>query len=624
MIVHYIMDVNKTNNINDDDDDNEYYKCPVHHRCLEFLCRSCNVMLCANCSISACHRGHVIEDFDTVVQTLHSNGQLQQRLDELWLKTKENDLMIERFKKTEDEVTEYYSQLHEFLMVEEHKIKKPLRNEREKAEQNIQSILQEMKEINNVIATVSNYTNNKNRVGNDNENEQQQNHHHHHHQQQQLSPSTICTKRKYNEICQEKEKEKENSNKILMCEQEGEEREEEEEEAVIDEHLNLDICIEKVMKSIRDMGSVSELIEKNSAMFQVNQCEKPIELLHLVQKYMTLMKCNGDPNPPPSCVLRLLDIEKAQAFLGRIYELLDGEPTHDRANYLFTTGADGSFIFDISSSKWTKISDDPEHEHRRLPLYSVVSDGRCIYVFGGHNCSATYSRLCIESTSWDKSGAITTGEGGYGISACYDGARYIYLTGGCYNKINLKRIDRFDTQTLTFSRVGNMAQPRVGSYSFYHAGCIYIVGGVRERMDWPTVLVFDTVQGKLSTLIEDIGIVQLIISACFDGNDLIYILDKQKNFFTISISTKTKTVLSSPNITGCTTGTLSTIYLNTCNINSETYSLLYGEVYLIGGKQYGNHIYCVGSNTWHFVNDHDQQNRVSNGSIKFLKNKPKA
>ncbi|GAM18952.1 hypothetical protein SAMD00019534_021270 [Acytostelium subglobosum LB1] len=481
----------------------------------------------------------------------------------------------------ESNISQYYTQLHEFLRCEEHKIKRPLINEREETEKKVELLLEEIKFINFVKSSAASC-----RAGAGGEDVpspgsmdsgQLLNDHH------------LCSKRKYDEM---------DSDDSIDYDDEG----------------NIHMNIQSILDSIKSIQSVDQFINVNkNTLFKVGgglMARRPIEFMSMMGKCLEIRAANEALKPPTPYEITLHDIKQTKNTLASLYELYHEYDSRSHSTaMIFTTGETGSYILDVAKNKWTKIEDDSTR--RVQPLNSVVAAGSNVYVFGGVDLD-TYGCLSLDDLKWQTPLPITTGEGGSGISTCFDGQKYIYLIGGSHNKNNLSRIDRFNVHSKKFRRVGDIGQGRVGSLSFFHKDQVYIVGGLRRQSDWRSILAFNTKTLKVSTFMEDVGFKDWIVGSCFDGTDLIYILDKAKNLFSISISTKHRKLLA---VAPFQSDAICSVVFVQNTQSAECKGLLY---FLFGSK-IGNQYYNVGNDSWAKADDNDTVPcRIANGSARFM------
>ncbi|EFA75858.1 hypothetical protein PPL_10430 [Heterostelium album PN500] len=563
-------------------------RCSIHNKYLEFLCSTCNEIVCVKCCTSV-HRGHLIDDLESITQS----EQYTERLEYLWRLMNRCTVMIESFNKTEQKIVQHYNELHTMLMTEELKIKKPILDERREAETLLKTILEELKSLNIIIKS-------SNTLGGGGEDTKQL---------------------------------EDNDN---HSEKDSEDEKEEEEEDVNwnSKEMNSSVIIE----SIRDSSSINEFMSStiinglgngngnsssvgnghgngigsssghNSGLdsscsgSNISECfhENNYSLLKRIKEYSGSFKTNSY-KLPNHFDIRFEEerLENARSMLSNMYEIVDLEDDqpvvstcHHVINMLLTVGENGIHFFDLETLEWSQHKAE-DYEERLLPFNSLAATRDYIFIFGGSNKSNSYSRFNIATRQWDHSAPIQTKLGGCGISTCYDGSRYIYLIGGATKTGRVTRIDSFDTETMEFEHVGAMEMPRSESLSFYLDGIIYIVGGCDlAGKEIKNMLAFNIASGECTTYIEHMGFRERIIASCFDGHDKVYILDKERNFYSVSIKTKSKEILNPPLAISNSSNKHSMIF---CPKKFRQNS---SEILFIGGKTHQNHFYSVDKNKW--------------------------
>ncbi|EFA79657.1 hypothetical protein PPL_07516 [Heterostelium album PN500] len=168
------MNSNSNNNI-----------CGIHKKSFELICYDCNVLMCSVCSPK--HASHSFDHIDNIKANINNNEEdsktytdsnqlnnnnnnrikdiqrsIQTTFDSLKIKVVE----YEQLQQTEQEIESKFKELHEFLVVEEHKLKTTIVDSKQQLEQQIDKQIKIMKSLN----TVNNHINiNKNNNNNSND-----------------------------------------------------------------------------------------------------------------------------------------------------------------------------------------------------------------------------------------------------------------------------------------------------------------------------------------------------------------------------------------------------------------------------------------------------------------------
>ncbi|EFA83801.1 hypothetical protein PPL_02869 [Heterostelium album PN500] len=103
--------------------------------------------------------------------------------------------------------------------------------------------------------------------------------------------------------------------------------------------------------------------------------------------------------------------------------------------------------------------------------------------------------------------------------------------------------------------------------------------------DYNEIATFNLHTGDIETLVFDISSLNFVVSFCFDGRDLIYVVDEYGEFMRLSISKRTKEAIGFP---------ITAFY------NNAKYPMLYinNLIYFFGGKKHGDYIYSIETNKW--------------------------
>ncbi|GAM21174.1 hypothetical protein SAMD00019534_043490 [Acytostelium subglobosum LB1] len=281
---------------------------------------------------------------------------------------------------------------------------------------------------------------------------------------------------------------------------------------------------------------------------------------------------------------------------------------------VFTVGKEGGYLFNFKTLRWSQIGVKDNISLRKYSIHSVISTHNYLYVFGGSTSSDTYSRYYKgKRIELDCTGKIYGGKGGEAIAACYDNRKTIYLVGGQYDGFTLLRVVSMNTETKEFKWVCEFEYSRSGQYAFFHNGLIYVVGANAESSKTSDELAIWAVtpdSGKLTLVMNDCRIntktTKQLVACCFDGKDLIYILDAENYFYTISITTLHKSLHKSPTYRFITGDQYTMILFN----NKTT-------LMFIGGRAHGNQVYSIKDNFWTVIKDNDRVDRCSNGAVLF-------
>ncbi|EFA83445.1 hypothetical protein PPL_03593 [Heterostelium album PN500] len=138
--------------------------CSVHFKEFIFLCSTCSKLVCKQCCVSD-HSKHQFDDFDSIKEhELKTNG-YQDKISNLFDRLKTIKSTIDSLESTLSEITKFYEDIHNVLMVEEHKKKKPVEEQLELAKSLIPFVIEEINSLKVITNTIHHNENPKNPKG---------------------------------------------------------------------------------------------------------------------------------------------------------------------------------------------------------------------------------------------------------------------------------------------------------------------------------------------------------------------------------------------------------------------------------------------------------------------------
>ncbi|EFA79646.1 hypothetical protein PPL_07505 [Heterostelium album PN500] len=156
--------------------------CVTHKKSLKFICYDCNVLTCSICILN--HSGHSCDHIFNIKSSISNNNNddkttstddsqsnnnnnnrikdfqtsIQTTFDSLKSKVKE----YEQLQQTEQEIESKFKELHEFLVIEEHRLKKPIIDNKQQLEQQIDKQIKIMKSLSTVNNQITRFKSNNN------------------------------------------------------------------------------------------------------------------------------------------------------------------------------------------------------------------------------------------------------------------------------------------------------------------------------------------------------------------------------------------------------------------------------------------------------------------------------
>ncbi|EFA83860.1 hypothetical protein PPL_02930 [Heterostelium album PN500] len=571
---------------------NNEIRCPEHKKQCKIICYQCNQLLCTICLTDRFneHRNHTIQHINNIKNNLLSRSSSSKRsinnsddddnnnntadqydinskLLNVWISLKSLATRHQLLEFKESEIASYFRELHEYLVIEEHRLKKPIAHDLETIKQQIPKQINEMKSLVNIINTSN----------------------------------------------------KQEMNKLKKDEHlVGEEEEEDQHQQQQD--INYINTVQSTIESINQSDTMVEFIENNLLFKNDNDnlrgfygnVDDPLEMtniLELVNKHFLQFKSVARQEQQQSQMFdeyrfTIKPFDKKQ-FSSIIKQSIQKTITQ---TYIFS-GHQHRGVSLISLLDNSMIPINAESE-LFMTYNSFVAVDRHIYIFGGANqqnkATNQYSRFSLDLMCFDMLADIDGGvEGGRSISVCYDGSSHIYLVNGCTDVNNQvvrhHRIDRFNLNTHKFEKYYSfVASGSNHVLSFFFEGLLYSVPTTEQKL-----YIFNPVSKRLDTFSSE-RLFTRSFAACTDGNGNIYIHSTDMRFIRLNVTNKSVEYLAPA---ARFDSAIPMIYYQSKN---ESF------IYFMGGKDIGNYRYTIASNKWKPFLKHDHSQRVACGGALIL------
>ncbi|GAM19721.1 hypothetical protein SAMD00019534_028960, partial [Acytostelium subglobosum LB1] len=439
--------------------------CTVHNKKQKNICLQCNQLACAVCAVLQ-HKQHEMDHVDNIKAMIqqHKYGDtFNARLETLLGRFKVMSTSYQILDQSKCDLSEHFRQLHEWLIVEEHRLKAPIVEQLDKVTNSISCITGEIESINSIF----------------------------------------------------------NDSVPLSARDDI--------DTLIKEVATTQPTVEQFMNKTfpprQDDGFESMQISDTQLLTMVQQRIQHIKSPAQSEdyKYTTQLKIHTE---------RLIDVRKQ---IGRCFENIDLE-TRAKAeklhNHMLVVDREGWSLYSLDTRQW--VNHPRENEKTNVDKAVVYAQGH-VYCFGCMG-SSTYDKFSVADHQWRYDIPIDTIQGGYDISVCYDGNRFIYLVGGTeQDGHTLNRVDRFNIETQEFSHVGELPQDVDKATTFVKDGELYVACQFREIM----VMNLKTLQTRYLRLDLSLYIERMF---CFDSKDTLYCLDAH-GFFAVTLSTEKIVVL---------------------------------------------------------------------------------
>ncbi|GAM21781.1 hypothetical protein SAMD00019534_049560, partial [Acytostelium subglobosum LB1] len=527
--------------------------CDTHSLKTEFVCLQCNVLVCTDCLVQT-HNGHKIDHLRRIKQSLSTNDHqslwLTTRMEHLWKTLQLCASSYQSLEVTSKEVSDHFEQMFKLLMAQEHKIKTPINAQMTHIQSTINNIVNEIIDINHFIINQS---------------------------------SSYVGGERYDQSSRD-------SPKLLEAIMSS---------TSIDQFIKMpytqtllllsdDVDVDKPEPS--DDELLAKIGRHALHMRQVPYDDVSTHRLQAHRIKIDVGKLDQIKKQIESCFLLIEH--------GRNIAQIDIPIAN--VNIVAAHNNDLTML-SLQSSTWATIPDALGHNHDQVFTSFVYARGN-VYVFGGKDRQKKFLRYSlVDKQRFDND--ISGVNGGYYISACYDGEKNIYLVGGFdQNNKMRKRVDCFNIDTQKFSKVGQLTFGLAWPTIHFHNNTIYMVGGQRTMANSLASNHRDVIAFNVRTMVTQTYIAAALSrdtsSICFDNSDSIYSLDGV-TFKRHSITNKQSAQLAN------------------CPVFESHIKLWFvpshGVLYLGGTNK--NYLYSVEDNKWTLLYDHDPVPiRVGRGS----------
>ncbi|EFA82103.1 hypothetical protein PPL_05008 [Heterostelium album PN500] len=516
-------------------------KCLNHQRSHKFICYQCNCLMCSKCitSHSKDHPDHFdkfehIDDITNSLSTLklddiidtttitnnqinneinstNSNSfisQINNKLKSIWESLLSSTSRYQRLSTTENEIKQHFEQLHQYLIIEEHKLQRDIINDKHTITNQIDNNINHLKYLINIINIFNKLNSNNNSDNNSNDNNK-------------------------NDTC---------SN---------------EDTSLISDTTTL-YSTTTIMESITTSSSLQSFINHNNqtlfnehfgvfnidSLLKQHSSDSSSLLLDIIHKYNNRFNestTNTDNNNLRLSSYKLSikqpDFNQLNSIIEQSIKLDRIKSTESINTTTKTTNNNDnkqSYIFITHQSKGaTLINTSNNNSIEELQFNyqfsctysSIVSIGEYIYIFGGSTNENKWIKISMKSKSAEHIDDIEGIKGDSDISACYDGQDHIYLVNGWNTK---NRIDRFNIKTMKFESYHQLPvgyDRQVSSMIF--KGSLYSISWNKNKM-----FQFDLINRTITDHQIDI----LPFSACHDNNGNFFMLGTR--FIKYNVETK--------------------------------------------------------------------------------------
>ncbi|EFA79661.1 hypothetical protein PPL_07520 [Heterostelium album PN500] len=566
--------------------------CVRHKRSIDLICYDCNVLMCPVCSPK--HARHFFDHIDNIksnnndhddtdtsdtestdkINNIKNNNNrfqgfrdiktsMQSTFDSLKLKVAE----YEQLQQTEQEIESKFKELHEFLVVEEHRLKTPIINNKQQLERQIDKQIKIMKSLN----TVNNHISINNNINNSSNNDDRS------------SSQSSCSSK--------------STSTITTAD-------------TIDRYQ-----ISAIITSISQCSDHNEFISSNNNTlfhFDYDQLGNKVNnnddhsFLNLLLEHNKSIKINNHHDNQQQAIQQYKFIVNNEPFnqiknnIQSSFGLVPKQDKlisiQDKQSYIFSTDKNNKIsiinITDRNNIHFEQQDIDIAMYNSFTAYNSIVKVGDFIYIFGGgenkkHNKYLKYS-INTKTVIINEMKGVNQCDF---ISACYDGQDHIYLFDG-FNKPKTD-IYRYNINNSTFERYSTIdIKTDYHHLTFLFKGFIYTFTGNTRK-------IFLFMKNKTTVEFQiDIPRYSLSKAACTDGNGNIYLLSTL-GLHRINIEANEIKLFDNSKIDFNTNHNL--IYHQ--SNDGQTY------IYSIEGKN-RNFMFSFENNKWESILQNDQSDRT--------------
>ncbi|EFA77859.1 hypothetical protein PPL_09358 [Heterostelium album PN500] len=541
--------------------------CSNHNKFFELICNDCNVLMCSACAPQ--HKLHSFEHIDAIKSEINNHNNInnnsnipsfldiQSKIKITFDSLKSAVKEYEQLQQTEDEISSRFKELHEFLVVEEHKLKKPIIDNKQQLQQYVESQITVMKSLN-----LMNHQLNQFIADSDTDNIQPN------------LPTTATTATSLSS-------------------------------SSLSPDTTESYQTSTIIKSISQCSDHKEFIQNNNnTLFDLtyhlqNFSDKTkkddYSLLNLIVEHNNKLKSNNHNNVKPNQLQKYQLIPNDQQLhliknqLQSTFKLAFQLPQ----SCILSTDVNGKIsVIDITDQNNIHfIQKDISTNGSKITYFSCVVVGNHFYKFGSGVSTKNvrkYFRYSIDNQTYDEIEMKGIEELNL-VSVCYDGKDHIYFL-DVHSK-TIVNIYRFNINNSTFEKYSTayISSSTFHHLAFHYNNCIYSYIPADKK-----IIKFDINIRATVELPVELPIFQQK-ATCTDGKGNLFVLTNT-GFHQINIETNEFKQLDN----------------STANMNINTHNLIYHQgndqkryIYSLQGKSQ-NYRYSFEHNLWESILYDDQ------------------
>ncbi|EFA83063.1 hypothetical protein PPL_03851 [Heterostelium album PN500] len=378
------------------------FQCPNHQIVYKIICNQCNKLMCSKCcsdhtddhskyydhidlikqSLNNLSIGDIDNNNNTSEHSSNNNNNIKDRLSRLWTKLQSSTTQYQSLESTENEITQHFRHLHDYLIAEEQRLKKPIINSKDIIFNQMDIDINELKHLVNLINI-----NNNNNSNNDKDSKEYNN--------DDPSTNKDITERYQTPTIMES---------IRLCK-------------------TLESFIQENSDSLFDcQGDAISISDQLS--YYDNDTDSMI--LDTIYKYNQQLKSSGTSSAGDyeQAIDTLYKFIVNKGNMNQFRDLYEQTcQLHcasiktmaiQKSTYLFSTFGKSATIIDISNRDNVTINDTLLNFDSYFTYASIVAVGDIVFIFGGYSQPNKFLRFSMTTKRIDIISDIEVIEGAYG------------------------------------------------------------------------------------------------------------------------------------------------------------------------------------------------------------------
>ncbi|GAM23170.1 hypothetical protein SAMD00019534_063450 [Acytostelium subglobosum LB1] len=467
-------------------------RCETHNKQLKLVCLTCKQLICSNC-IASSHNRHDIDDVLNIRQSLNEGrSRYAFRSKLLWDTIQALSTTYDELTLTKSVIANQFKELHELLVIQEHKLHSPINTELDKIQSYSKDIVKELIDIHYIVKLSSPPSPTSTSTS--------------------PSPSHGSFNHVHDDDADTEMDDTSNSTRLMRT---------------IKSSPSLDHFIKVSTESNIDMATLSEdiqllrVVQQSAHTLETSYPLRKIQSSHFEYDRATMDRIKADLQ----FAFKLCSLPMINAPSGYKGHLITNS---NRGVSLFSPQWVPKLFPQSVPWTWKDLLDKETDPYRCFK--SMVYGRGNVHIFD----AGVYTKASLPDLNKSMSLPVKNPYLQDKTVACYNGHCRIYMIGGNTRSEHINYLD-IDTGKFGMFPKTVPALPLI-PYTFFHRGKIFIAGGIVNGAGYsPTIITVDTQTLQVETLIKADWLNRMS-GCCFDGNDTIYLIVKD-GFYSLSLST---------------------------------------------------------------------------------------